>query len=266
MPEGPEAAFIVHTLSHSLVGHELDKIKILKGRYTRHGPPKGFTDFTKQLPLKLREITTHGKIMYFHFEHGWTMTSHLGLMGWWYLGDNSPSWRGEFRNLSFEFKNKEIMTYSDQVSYGTIEFSKTADVELSDALDFMKPTTTWKTFSARRDLKHKLLLTRTIEEALVDQHLLLCGIGNYLKAEILYACHISPSRLASEITDKEWKTILRQSKVIGKRMFKALQLGDDAYERSMRVYMRKTDPYGNQVETYKNRMGRTTHWVPKLQH
>lgn len=274
MPEGPEAAFIAQTLlANGLAGTTLEKVKFHKGRYVKHGPPDGYSDFARALPLRLLDITSHGKVIKFQFEKGWTMISHLGLMGWWYLPKDAPRWRNEYRNASFVFRNNKIVTYSDQLSYGTIKFSASAATESkNDALDFMKTTTNWKALSARIGTKRKLLETRTIEEAIVDQHLLLCGIGNYLKAEILYAARISPLRMANDVEDDEWKNVLRQSKLVAKRMLGALKKdaaddsGYDAYEAAFNVYMRKFDPFGNVVERYKNSMGRQTYWVPAVQH
>lgn len=104
------------------------------------------------------------------------------------------------RDGSFVFRNNKIMTYSDQLSYGTIKFSVSSATGSGN-----KPNTNWKALSARIEMKRKLLETRMIEEAIVDQHLLLCGIGNYLKAEILYAARILPLRMANDIHDDEWK-------------------------------------------------------------
>ena len=39
----------------------------------------------------------------------------------------------------------------------------------------------------------------------------------------------------------------------------------DTYLEKFKVYQRKVDPYGNKVITYKNKTGRTTFWVPKVQ-
>lgn len=43
---------------------------------------------------------------------------------------------------------------------------------------------------------------------------IISGIGNYLKAEILYFCKIRPDRRISELTDLEYETLLRASLLI----------------------------------------------------
>lgn len=271
MPEGPEVVYLANRLlSQHIADKQLNSVVFLKGRYVKHGVPEGFSKFKQALPLRLNTITKHGKVIYFHFEDGWTMVSHLGLMGWWYLGNDSPTWRKEYRNVSFNFNDGSVLTYSDQLSYGTIQFVhniENADLIANEALDFLEKSTNWKALSQRLELKKNLLATRTIEEALVDQHLIFAGIGNYLKAEVLYAARINPSRAALSLTHTEWKRILHQGKVVGRRILKALHKEDSdaAYEAAMQVYMKKKDPHGNDVETYKNKQGRTTYWVPALQ-
>ena len=49
-------------------------------------------------------------------------------------------------------------------------------------------------------------------------------------------------------------------------MTKALETEDDnEYLENFKIYMRKIDPYGNKIEKYKMKSGRTTYWVPKIQ-
>jgi formamidopyrimidine-DNA glycosylase len=58
---------------------------------------------------------------------------------------------------------------------------------------------TWKSFFKNRNKKIAALLQ--------DQKPV-CGIGNYLRAEILFRARIAPNRLANSLTDKELKHLL----------------------------------------------------------
>ena len=46
-------------------------------------------------------------------------------------------------------------------------------------------------------------------------------------------------------------------------MIKSLRKGN--YIENFKIYNKKIDPFGNKVETYKMKSGRTTYWVPKKQ-
>ena len=62
------------------------------------------------------------------------------------------------------------------------------------------------------------LENKTIVEVLMNQAKF-CGVGNYLKSEILYACQISPHRLLKDLSDSDKKNIHTQSKRIVKESY-----------------------------------------------
>lgn len=273
MPEGPEATFISYTLNKELQNKTLDSIKILKGRYVKHGPPNGFNEFIQDLPLKLIKIGKKGKVILFYFDNDWCIISKLGLMGWWYTKDK-PEWRSEYINLQFHFDKDTVLTYSDTLSYGTLTFTK-IDSEVYKkeidklGLDILDRGSTFKKFITRvNEIKEKYK-NKEIEEILTDQEILISGIGNYLKAEILYDAKISPLRLIKDISDKEWKTIFDSCKKISRNFKNALSIDKDGkrgyYEKQFKVYSQEVDPLGNKVAKFKTKTGRTTHWVPVVQ-
>ena len=67
MPEGPEATFLTHYISNHFKNKYLEDIEIIAGRYIRHGTPANFDAFKKSLPLKLKEMTKKGKVIFFYF-------------------------------------------------------------------------------------------------------------------------------------------------------------------------------------------------------
>ena len=267
MPEGPEAAFITKTLSSQFKNKKLHSVNILGGRYKNHGPPANFNEFRKALPLTLEYVSKKGKVLFFGFTGGWTIVSRLGLTGWWYSPGHAPEWRKPTVNVLFEFAGKSTLLYSDQLSYGTLTFTKDPSKDLDElAPDIMDSKTTWALFSKRVAEIVSKYPSMPLEELLVDQKRLVSGIGNYLKSEIMYASKISPTRHVLDMSDIEWKHIFKESKRISAEMTKALgSKRENAYEDQMAVYGKKQDPYGNEVVTYKNKAGRTVHWVPSIQ-
>ena len=65
MPEGPEVKYLVNNLNQKLKNKVLKKINIKGGRYMKHGPPIGFDNFIKRLPLQIESINCKGKFIYF---------------------------------------------------------------------------------------------------------------------------------------------------------------------------------------------------------
>lgn len=267
MPESPEVTFLAKEMHAKFTKRTLTSVKIVGGRYKKHGPPANFKHFTSQLPTQLAEVSKKGKVLFFKFKNGWTMVSRLGLTGWWYANDDAPSWKGSpHTSLIFEFGPRNRMVYDDQLSYGTITLCKHAEAEQIEAHiapDVMDPKTTWKMIKDR--LQH-VKGTQLIEDVLVEQGRIISGIGNYLKSEILYGAKIAPMRKVGTMNDADWKAILRVAKHTSLRMYKAVLKDDDElYEQSMQIYKKKKDPHGNDVKTYMNKNGRTTYWVPSIQ-
>jgi len=266
MPEGPEATHTAHEIQKNLAGHRLDSMQILKGRYANHGPPEHFAEFTAALPLTLRAVEKKGKVLFFHFDEGWYLVSHLGMTGLWYLNDHTPTWRSDFKSVVFHF-GSHTLTYSDPRSYGTLAFVRDIQLELDHlAMDIVEKSTTWPRFQAAVEALRPAPRKWPIEKLLSDQHTLVSGIGNYLKSEILYAAHIAPTRPVNSLKSEEWQALFNAAKHITTEFLKALRRDTaDQYEAAFKVYSRKTDPLGHAVHTYKNKEGRTVHWVPEVQ-
>jgi formamidopyrimidine-DNA glycosylase len=115
---------------------------------------------------------------------------------------------------------------------------------------------------------------KTIAQVLMNQSVI-SGIGNYLKAEILYAARVSPHRECDSLTDKELGRICKYTNQIMNTSYNSggatiLTYKDEngnpgTFSRRFMVYNQKKDPLGNDVirETTKDK--RTTHWVPEVQ-
>lgn len=269
MPEGPEVAYLAERLSSDLVGRPLTAVRILNGRYAKHGPPAGYAAFVRALPLRLTAVESTGKVLFFRFENDWTLISKLGLTGWWYVGAK-PAWLSDYKNVAFTFGGAPAAVFADQLSFGTLTFARGADAATEQralAPDILSPQTTWPRFRDR--LAAATLAAKTIEEVLADQRLVLSGIGNYLKAEILYAARIAPMTAAADLTPAQWRALFDAAKRVTRRMLRALRADADAtesaYDAALKIYGKRHDPHGNAVETYKNKTNRTTYWVPAVQ-
>ena len=256
MPEAPEVAYLVDQLSQ-FKGSSLQKLTILKGRYQKHGPPQGYDEFINDFPLTLMDVQKKGKTLLFYFENDWILVSKLGLQGWWY-SDKKPEWFSGTPNIELRFNNKTLY-YHDPVSYGTLEFTHTFQNALAPEFE----SVSYKELMNRLSLK-KSILKKPIGEALMDQHGLVSGIGNYLRAEVLYDAKISPKRLVDSLSTKDWKQFIASSKKVFRRQFKHLN-NVETYLSHMKVYGKKEDPLGNPVEMYRTKDKRMVHWVPSIQ-
>lgn len=264
MPESPEVAFLAQKLTSEFGGRTLSAVEILSGRYKRHGAPKGFHGFVQALPARLQNVSKKGKVLFFEFNNGWTIISRLGLTGFWYKNNEVPKWKvSPHVGMSFTF-GRDRMAYDDQLSYGTLVFCK--QDEAQKVKEGLAPDIMDVKWMAVKERVHKLRASKKIEDVLVDQKAVVSGIGNYLKSEILYDAKIAPMRKVGTLSDEDWRCLLRSARNLVMRIVKVMTEGsEDDYEKTMRVYRKKTDRKGNKVVSYTSDNGRTTYWVPSVQ-
>jgi formamidopyrimidine-DNA glycosylase len=104
------------------------------------------------------------------------------------------------------------------------------------------------------------------------------GIGNYLKSEILYECHINPWALVSDLDDQTLanmhhvmrQIILKAYKARGASLYtySGTQREKGTFQNLLKVYGKDTDPFGNNVITIPDAESpdkRATHYVQSVQ-
>ena len=269
MPESPEVLHLSQKINENIKNKSLVSVKILKGRYITHGPPNNYKEFIKQLPLKCLNIHKKGKVIFFYFENNWCLISKLGMSGWWFFENESPDWLPKYENVIFEFKNIKLI-FTDFRNFGTLTFTNDQQ-HIEKEITKLAPDITDKrtTFKILLDRINNLSLSQQnqlLEDIIINQKIIVSGIGNYLKAEILYDAKINPLRKVQSLSKEEWYQFYHSTKKIIKKMLKALESNDpDKYMSSMKIYGRKTDPFGNKIRTHKTKTGRTTYYVPQKQ-
>lgn len=279
MPEGPEVKKLTVWLNNDFKNKKLLDIKILGGKYKKHGKPKNFNKLI--FPLTIEKIDCKGKLIYFIFKNSnIVLLVTLGMSGW-FIYENE-----KHNNVLFKFSNDNIY-FNDYRNFGNIIISNKD--ELNKKLntlgpDILNPKDNSKLFLERIERKRNDTMICT---ALLDQKVA-CGVGNYLRAEALYVCKLSPFKEIKKISEKkllELWDILKQlgyfyyDATKGRKLgiinnkyklineFDSSKTGPSKYkpkDGTFLVYRQKTDPYGNKVYS-KEINGRTIHYVPKIQ-
>ena len=164
--------------------------------------------------------------------------------------------------------------FNDIRNFGTLKYVTTKK-ELDKKLmtlgpDVLSSYVATELFKERLDKKPKW----SIAKALMNQTVV-SGIGNYLKAEILYAAKISPHRLCKDLTKDEIESIAEKSFEITNASYQSggatiMTYRDEnnekgLYSRRFMVYNHKTDPKGNKVIKETTTDKRSTYWVPEIQ-
>jgi formamidopyrimidine-DNA glycosylase len=286
MPEIVEVRKTRDFLKKIMKNKYIDSINILKGRYKTHKPFELYYKIKNNLPLKVLDIKTKGKFMYFILEYDFYIFSTLGLTGGWTykLNNNNSKKVGNYKfpnlldyiskeiyekyhktsinNLNVEFKLKgsnKIVYYYDSLSFGTLKVIDNKE-ELEKKLntigpDIMDTTTSLDIFIDQITKKNNL--DKYIGNVIMNQKTI-SGIGNYLRSDILWLSRISPFRKVKDLSHKELETIYDNSRKLTWESYdlktgiknKIIQKKDifpHDFNRNFFVYMCEKDIYYNPV-------------------
>ena len=291
MPEGVEVLIQTNILRNVYLNKNI--INIMKTKKFQRNGLKNTQIAT--LPLRIKDIWSRGKIIVFELSDTYGnkifMTSHLGMSGQW------VSEKGDHTNLWFDlgyehpdhpgyYYKTRTLYYNDQRHFGTIEFHTdltgiwkrhgpcmmaTSLVRYGhlDRKD-LKPDQKLVSFDTyKTEIKNKRFKAdKRIAEFMMDQTRV-SGVGNYLRAEILYRSCISPLRTLKSLSDDEIRTlynntllIMNESYTQKGRYYQGSKCGDGFY---LRVYKQGQDPNGHNVLTFHDKEKRMCYYVPEIQ-
>tara|TARA_R110000787_G_scaffold243862_1_gene349834 strand:- start:166 stop:975 length:810 start_codon:yes stop_codon:yes gene_type:complete len=268
MPEGPEVKTTVDFLK-KYQNKSLTHFQVVSGRYTKK-PIHNINNPGWCTPLNLESVNCKGKFIYFSFEKNVHFFSTLGMTGEW----SNRLTRHTRLKFEFDSNKDEPLYFNDVRNFGTLKIilsNKDLDKKLKSlGPDILSSYVDAELFKSRLDKKPNW----SVAKALMDQSVV-SGVGNYLKAEILYASEISPHRLCKDLTTKEVELIAQESFDItrlsynsGGATIKNYRKPDGKkglYSQRFAVYNQKTSPCGHEVIKEQTLDKRTTHWVPAVQ-
>ena len=221
------------------------------------------------------------------------MISQLGMEGKWvHTKEKHSNFRIYFGKLNTD-KTQYIITdtwyYDDSRHFGHFNiYSDLTEIKtkhgpcyLTTAMlrdniikkEELRPYQDLVLFDSFKDkIKDNRLQNKQICDFLMEQKYF-SGVGNYLRAELLYRAKINPTKLLSSFSDNAisllYKTILDQMLLAyGARGLTIKSYWDpegNAGKCPLQVYNKDYDPLGNRVEKFPDKQKRTVHWVPAVQ-
>ena len=291
MPEGVEVLIQVNILRNVYLNKNI--INIMKTKKFQRNGLKNTQIAT--LPLKIEDIWSRGKIIVFELvnssDHKIYMTSHLGMSGQW------VSEKGDHTNLWFDlgyehpdhpgyYYKTRTLYYNDQRHFGTIEFhtdlgsiwKRHGPCMMATSLvrygyvdqKYLRSDQKTVSFDVYKSkIQNKRFKSdKRIAEFLMDQTRV-SGVGNYLRAEILYRSCVSPLRTLQSLSDDEIRTLYNNTLLIMNESYtqkgmyyQGSKCGDGFY---LRVYKQDQDPNGYKVLTFQDREKRMCYYVPEIQ-
>ncbi len=204
MPEGPEVRRSADLITPVLVGQPLVEV----GART-----KAAKAWLAEQPGRLEgrvveRVFTHGKHLVIQIEGGAYVHVHLMMWGRWFVVEGTPEPRERKERLRLVTPDGAAILNSAPV----VEVGEGDPYEQVELLATLGPETLPypgdPPFDAD-EAKRRLLLRpkRAIGAALLDQQAL-AGIGNYLRADVLFACRLHPWKPVGLLTQDEWAAML----------------------------------------------------------
>jgi formamidopyrimidine-DNA glycosylase len=272
--------------------------------FSQHKPFEKYNFIRNNLPLKLLDVKTKGKLLYMIFENNIYILSTLGLTGGWcYFSENKNKFIysrniddyamyltknkiNSYLDKSLKHLNIKFVTdtgtlyYFDTLSFGTMKCINN-EIDLIKKLntigpDIMDESTNFNLFLSRINKKNNL--NKEIGLVLMNQKTI-SGIGNYLRSDILYISKINPFTKVKNLNETNLKIIFKNSKILTWGQYnikkaielniikKTIKLPSD-YNRLFYIYNQETYIYNNKVikkELYEGSQKRFIYYVPSIQ-
>jgi formamidopyrimidine-DNA glycosylase len=226
-------------------------------------------------PLQIISVNTRGKFCWIELEKNWFIAMTFGMSGTIQYSLDKHSHICFHLQSDSDSDSDSAFYFADSRRFGSVTISQDRSI-LDDKLsalgvdlltdpDFNDPTIFRKHHG-------------NICKVLMDQKGPIAGIGNYLKAEILYQCGINPWAHIDDLTDEHLQLLLTTTKAIMLNAFNSqgatLYTYSSAdkikgeFQHQLKIYGKSKDPLGNTVQLINESISpdhRTTHYVPEIQ-
>ena len=264
MPEASEVRLTTDFLNSSLKDKKIINW-IFTGDIYNNNYPSGYEEFYNDLPLNVDEVNCNGKLIYFKLSSRnkkYFILHSLMLSGRWQkMYDNNCKW-------FVEIDDGQTFWFRDIKSLATIKFTPDEEV-LKTHLSILGPDIMRADFKLPNfRILIKKCSTYNICSFLIDQTVI-SGVGNYIKAEVLYDAKVSPFRQVGTLNDAEIDLLYQALYVISRISYnnRGLSIGDYTDENGQKgQHNRVLKIYGKSFATKtKTPDGYVTYWDPSIQ-
>lgn len=238
MPEGPEVFLIVQQLRKHLKPDDYPKIFCV------------------------------GKNIFINRKSGDYIYNHLGMTGWWTFNNSSEPERHETAQLP---TTSGFAHFIDPRKLGEFKIMNVREVE--NKLEQLGPDINGISLEALN--KALGARPRSVLGTVIMDQSTISGVGNYLRAEILYTARLDPRRKVASLNAGDYEKL---HKAINKVFHEVVEAGgeskytgfgdagdaDTGGSYKPKVYGRTKDKNGREVRADKMG-GRTLYWVPEVQ-
>ncbi len=243
MPELPEVENVRRGLKSLVQGKMIEEVTVLYApMIDRSGSLKEWTDALKGEHFE--NFRRRGKFLVFDLTH-WVLVSHLRMEGkyLYFPAKELPEAPDKHTHVIFQFTGGSQLHYHDVRKFGRMQLLAPEEEEAFFAKR-LGPEPEENSFLLE-DFYQRLQKTRrAVKTALLDQKLLVAGLGNIYVDEVLYRSKIHPLQPTNTLTKDQAERLRHHLMVV---LDKATQLG------------------GSTIRTYKNSLGESGRYQEYLE-
>lgn len=281
MPEIAEVRLNAEFLDTAFKNKPIKNIKINSGQFLKRLPKNWhltMMEFLTYPTTYIKNVKSKGKLIYgeiqFNDRLSFFFTCSLGMSGFW------TNQELKHNHLTFELINGEKISLNDPRRFGSFNFHRTFE-EVQEKLDklgidfLVNESKLIEQGPKFYDRIQNIKPTKQVCEVLLDQTIF-CGVGNYLKCEILFASKIHPATQWGKLHENEIEHLFHNTwlkcnlayadKGASFKTFKDKN-GElsGLFQKSFQVYNQKRTKNGLEVlkDTFND--GRSTYYCPEKQ-
>lgn len=248
MPESPEITYMVSQIK-DIKNKILTDIIINKySKYSKKEPER-YKELINKLPLKIKDIYNIGKRIFLLFDNDYHLILNMGMSG--ILSKERDE---KYNSIEFILKNYDNFYFNDVRKFGTMRIDKNIEkYEKELGYDPLYHNISFEDFF-KKYIENKKS-TQPLAVKMLDQKIF-AGMGNYIRAEVLYDTKIDPFCEFNKVPKKYWKKIYKSYKKITKKSYESST--GNKYDFKFKVYRRndKKDVIGKKIK------GRTLWYNP----
>ncbi|MGB7489215.1 MAG: endonuclease VIII [Thermoanaerobaculia bacterium] len=211
MPEGPEIRRAADRVGAAVGGQIADDVFFAFAR---------LKPFERQLiGQRVDEVTTRGKGMLTRFEGGLSVYTHNQLYGRWYVmrNDRLPKTGRQLRFVIRSGDRGALLYSASEIEVLDVEGERRHPYLSRLGPDVLSQSPTADDLAARLD--EPRFRGRQLAALLLDQSFV-AGLGNYLRAEILFEARIPPRRRAADCSAEERRRLGKRVIALTRRTYR----------------------------------------------
>lgn len=189
-----------------------------------------------------------------------SLHSHLGMSGGWHLYRQGARWRRPRASAWAVISGGGW--HAVQFGGPTLQVMTTSRLRRDPQIARLGPDILAEEFDAEEVAAAlRSDLTRTLGDALLDQHLV-AGIGNIFKSEACFAARVDPWRPVGDLSEEELRRVLEAARGLMDEAAKSGRHPQKVYRRRQGACPRC---HGRIESRGQGDANRTTYWCPRCQ-